>query len=102
MDELLSALNPDPKAVVIEVSTKLALEWADENRPIELEDLLGAKSRISDCFSGVLSNEALATSVKVSQIKSVSRISHYWYAQNKSVNLDQLIEAIHTVEKKSR
>ena len=102
MDELLGALNPEPKAIVIESATKLALEWADQNRPIELDDLLKARSKIVQCYSGIMAETELENGVKSAVIKSATRLAHYWYAQNKSASLEQLIEAVSHIEKATR
>lgn len=89
MDDLLSLLNQEPEALIIEISTKLALEWADQHKPLDEKQLFEIVKSLMDAFeSGLEKHED--KSIKIALLKSSSRLSHYWYQLNKSANLEEL------------
>ena len=103
MDELMSSissgLQPDPQAAIIEVSTKLALEWADQQRPISAQSIGETLQLLINSFKQGLDGSHLDKQTQVAVVKSVSRLSTYWYTQNKSVNIDELVQVISQFEK---
>lgn len=103
MDELMSSLSssfqPDPQAAIIEASTKLALEWADQQRPISAEKIGETLQLLISSFNQGLDGSQLDKQAQVAVVKSASRLSAYWYTQNKSVNINEFVQVITQFEK---
>lgn len=98
MDELMSNiasnLQSDPQAAIIEVSTKLALEWAEQQRPISAVQMAETLVLLIASFQQGLTQPDLDKQTQVALVKSAARLSGYWYSQNKSATLKELGEVI--------
>ncbi len=93
MDELMSLFNQNPEAQIVELSTKLALEWADQHKPLDEKQLANVVSQLIGSFeSGLEKHEDKA--MQLALVKSSARLSHYWYQQNKAASLDELCDVI--------
>lgn len=93
MDDLLSLFNQDANAHIVEASTKLALEWADQHKPLDEKQLATAVKQLIAIFeSGLEQHQDKA--MQLALVKSAARLSHYWYQQNKSAGLDELCAVI--------
>ena len=98
MDELSELINPSPEASIIDASTKLALEWADLQKPEGAEELAQAMSALVAAFAEGLKkysdNAACSKSTQISAVRSARSLALYWYLDNKSASLDELISVL--------
>jgi hypothetical protein len=103
MDDLMSSISSsflsDPQATIIEASTKLALEWADQHRPVSAENISETLQLLISSFQQGLGSSTLDKQAQVAVVKSASRLSAYWYTQNKSVSINELQTVIAQFEK---
>lgn len=103
MDELMNTLSssfaPNPQAAIIEASTKLALDWADQQRPLNANQIAETLHFLTISFKQGLGSELVDKQAQVAVVKSASRLSAYWYSQNKSASLSDIAEVIKQFEK---
>jgi len=103
MDEIINSLSsslaPNPKAAIIEASTKLTLDWADQQRPLNANQITETLHLLITSFKQGLGSELLDKQAQVAVVKSASRLSAYWYSQNKSASLKDIAEVIKQFEK---
>jgi hypothetical protein len=93
MDDLFSLLNQSPKASIIESATKLALEWADQNKPLNEEGLSGAVQSFVKCLESLVAEEN-DKAAQVAKVKATTRLALYWYGQNRSASLQDFTQAL--------
>jgi hypothetical protein len=93
MDDLFSLLNQSPKASIIESATKLALEWADQNKPLNEEEMSGAVERFFKCLERLVAEEN-DKAAQVAKVKATTRLALYWYGQNRSASLQDFTQAL--------
>lgn len=103
MDELInnivSNFQADPQAAIVEASTKLTLEWAEQQRPQSAEQMSETLSLLIGSFKQGLANSNLDKHTQVAVVKSAARLSAYWYSQNKSASLGDIAQVIEDFER---
>lgn len=103
MDELINNIannfQADPQAAIIEASTKLALEWSDQQRPLSAEQMADTLGLLISSFKKGINNSTLDKQAQVAVVKSAARLSAYWYSQNKSASLSDITQVIEAFEK---
>jgi len=95
LEELASQFQIDAQASLIESSTKLALDWAEQQNSVseqELNEII--KSIVLSFKTALPSHTALSSQSQSAVIKSATRLTNYWYMQNKSADLKKLTSAI--------
>lgn len=102
MDELINNLannfQADPQAAIVEASTKLTLEWAEQQRPQNAEQMSETLGLLMSSFKQGLAKSNLDKQTQVAVVKSASRLSGYWYSQNKSASLNEIVQVIKDFE----
>ena len=95
LEELAGQFQMDAQAALVDASTKLALEWAEQQSSISEQELNGIIKSIVLSFKTALpNNTALSSQGQVAVIKSATRLTNYWYMQNKSADLKTLTAVI--------
>ena len=95
LEALISGMQADKNAAVIEVTTKLALDWADIQKPVSKDALASAVKTLIQSYNAALSDAGTLEKQTVSAlVKSTSRLTSYWYQQNKSADIEQLTATI--------
>ncbi len=95
MDDLISqALQSNPQASIVESSTKLVLEWSDQQRPVDADQITAALNQLKASFQVVLNEKELNAQVQVAGVKAALKLSIYWYAQNKSASLQDICDVV--------
>jgi uncharacterized protein YaaW (UPF0174 family) len=95
LEELGNQFQTDPHAAMVEASTKLALEWAEQQRPITDEQLAEIIKQLLGSFKKGFSHQSdLSHQLQSAVVKSSARLSHYWYLHNKSTDLQSLSRVI--------
>lgn len=93
MEDLMSLFNQDANAYIVETSTKLVLEWADQHKPLDEKQLAASVRQLIAIFESSLEKHQ-DKAMQLALVKATARLSHYWYQQNKSASLDELCAVI--------
>lgn len=95
LEELADQFQIDAQATLVDASTKLALEWAEQQSSVSEQQLNEIIKSIVLSFKMALpSNTSLSSQSQASVIKSATRLTNYWYMQNKSTDLKTLNSVI--------
>lgn len=100
LEELAGQFQIDAQATLVDASTKLALDWAEQQSSLS-EQQLGEiiKSIVLSFKTALPSNTALSSQSQAAVIKSATRLTNYWYMQNKSADLKNLNRVIQSFVK---
>lgn len=95
IEDVMDGFQADKNAAIVEAATKLALDWADLQRPVSKEALASAVKTLIQAYNAALSEAGeLEKQAIAGVVKSGSRLTTYWYNQNKSADVEQLVATI--------